>query len=120
MARAARAPAAPSWLATTERHRPKNARFCSLSGWTFRIRHSAVLLQRPRARSDPWVGEGGSGAGAGCSAFARERRYFRCFETSFVMSNMLTDDLPPKIGFSLASALMFRRFFESCRRFFLM
>jgi hypothetical protein len=40
--------------------------------------------------------------------------YFRCLFTSFVMSNMLTVGFP-KIGFSLPSALIIRRFFESCR-----
>ena len=46
--------------------------------------------------------------------------YDRCLETSLVMSNMLTCALPPKTGFSLSSALMARRFFASCRPFFLM
>lgn len=32
--------------------------------------------------------------------------YFRLFETSFVISNMLTTFLPPKTAFSLSSALM--------------
>src|ERR1044071_7318208 len=36
------------------------------------------------------------------------------------MSNMLTCDLPPKTGRSLSSALIARRFFESCRPFRLM
>src|SRR2546425_10271189 len=46
--------------------------------------------------------------------------YFRCFETSFVISNMLTCFLPPKTCLRVSSALMFRRFFESWRPFFLM
>ena len=46
--------------------------------------------------------------------------YFRCFPTSFVISNMFTCDLPPNTSFSAASALIIRLFFESCRPFFLM
>src|SRR3569832_157837 len=44
----------------------------------------------------------------------------RCLETSFVISNMLTVAFPPKTVFSVASALMLRLFFLSCRLFFLM
>ncbi len=36
------------------------------------------------------------------------------------MSNMVTCDLPPKTGRSLSSALIARRFFESCKPFRLM
>src|SRR5262245_21891764 len=36
------------------------------------------------------------------------------------MSNMFTDDLPPKTALSVASALICRLFFESCSLFFLM
>src|SRR3954452_5515647 len=51
----------------------------------------------------------------------RERwRYLRCFVTSFVISNIETWPLPPKIGFRLSSALMLRRFLASCRPFRLM
>ncbi len=39
--------------------------------------------------------------------------YFRCLPTSFVISNMLTVDLPPKTAFSVASALIIRLFFLS-------
>ena len=46
-------------------------------------------------------------------------RYFRCFPTSLVISNMLTLDLPPKMAFSVASELIIRLFFASCL-FFLM
>ena len=46
--------------------------------------------------------------------------YDRCFETSLVMSNMLTCPLPPNTTLSLSSALIMRRFFASCRPFFLM
>src|SRR4051794_11487335 len=46
--------------------------------------------------------------------------YLRCLFTSFVMSNIDTWPLPPKIGLSLSSALIMRRFFASCRLFFLM
>lgn len=45
--------------------------------------------------------------------------YDRCLFTILVISNMLTTALP-KMSFSLASALMLRRFLESCRLFFLM
>src|SRR3546814_6026237 len=43
-----------------------------------------------------------------------------CLLTSLVISNMLTLDLPPKTFFSLSSALIWRRFFWSCRLCFLM
>src|SRR3954470_24770648 len=46
--------------------------------------------------------------------------YLRCLFTSFVMSNIETWPLPQKIGLSLSSALIIRRFFASCRLFFLM
>jgi hypothetical protein len=46
--------------------------------------------------------------------------YFRCLFTSFVISNMLTADFPPKTGFSVASALIIRLFVESWSLFFLM
>jgi hypothetical protein len=46
--------------------------------------------------------------------------YFRCFETSLVISNMFTVDLPPNTTFSGASALIIRLFFGSCSLFFLM
>jgi hypothetical protein len=45
---------------------------------------------------------------------SRERaNYFRCFPTSFVISNMFTADLPPKTAFSVASALIMRLFLGS-------
>ena len=50
----------------------------------------------------------------------RQAGYFRCLLTSLVIANMLTDALPPKTAFSLASALIIRLFFLSCRPFFLM
>jgi len=50
----------------------------------------------------------------------RGDRYFTCLLTSFVISNMLTEALPPKTGFSVASLLIIRRFFGSCSPFFLM
>ena len=50
----------------------------------------------------------------------RSYDYFRCLLTSLVISNMLTVALPPKTGFSAASALIMRLFFASCRPFFLM
>ena len=46
--------------------------------------------------------------------------YFRCFPTSLVISNILTADLPPNTVLRAASALIIRRFFLSCRSFFLM
>src|SRR4051812_49558938 len=46
--------------------------------------------------------------------------YLRCLFTSFVISNIETWPLPPKIGFRLSSALMLRRFLASCRPFRLM
>jgi hypothetical protein len=48
------------------------------------------------------------------------RRYFRCLFTSLVISNMLTLLLPPNTPLSAGSALIMRRFFGSCRSFFLM
>lgn len=46
--------------------------------------------------------------------------YLTCLFTSFVISNMLTCDLPLNTAFRLASALIIRRFFLSCRPFLLM
>ena len=46
--------------------------------------------------------------------------YFKCLLTSFVISNMLTDDLPPNTALSDVSALIIRLFFLSCSPFFLM
>src|SRR3954453_16286394 len=46
--------------------------------------------------------------------------YFRCRLTSLVMSNMLTDVLPPNTCFRLSSALIIRLFFLSWSPFFLM
>ena len=46
--------------------------------------------------------------------------YLTFFETSLVMSNIDTCDLPPKTTLSLSSALIIRRFFLSWRPFFLM
>ena len=46
--------------------------------------------------------------------------YLRCLLTIFVMSNIETWPLPPKIGFRFSSALIMRRFFASCRPFRLM
>src|SRR4029079_7554553 len=43
-----------------------------------------------------------------------------CFETSLVISNMLTCALPPNTGFSVSSDLIIRLFFLSWRPFFLM
>jgi len=48
------------------------------------------------------------------------RFYFRCFPTSLVISNMFTEDFPPKTALSVSSALIIRLFFESCSLFFLM
>src|SRR5215831_7367698 len=50
----------------------------------------------------------------------RDRDYFRCLLTSFVIANMFTEDLPPKTALRPASALIMRLFFLSCRPFFLM
>ena len=46
--------------------------------------------------------------------------YFRCFETSLVISNMLTWLLPLNTGLSASSALIMILFFLSCRPRFLM
>lgn len=46
--------------------------------------------------------------------------YFRCADTSLVMSNMLTVFLPPKTALSLSSALMLRLLVLSWSPFFLM
>jgi len=40
----------------------------------------------------------------------RAARYFRCFETSFVISNMLTWRFPPNTARSASSALIIVRF----------
>ena len=45
------------------------------------------------------------------SDFLLQTSYFRCFPTSFVISNILTCALPPKIGFSVSSDLIIRLFF---------
>jgi len=45
--------------------------------------------------------------------------YFKCFETSLVISNMFTVDFPPNTIFKTASALIIRLFFGSCSLFFL-
>ena len=50
----------------------------------------------------------------------KKKSYFTCDETSLVISNMVTWDLPPKMGLRSASALMLRLFLASCRLFFLM
>lgn len=47
-------------------------------------------------------------------------RYLICFETSLVISNMLTDFLPPKTTLRLSSALICVRFLASWSLFFLM
>jgi hypothetical protein len=63
-----------------------------------------------------------SDAGQASKALVRAASpaYFRCLFTSFVISNMLTDDLPPNTAFSVLSALIIRLFFLSCSPFFLM
>ena len=48
------------------------------------------------------------------------RAYLACLKMYFVISNIVTDALPPKSAFSLSSALIWRRFFLSCRLYFLM
>src|SRR4029453_17096129 len=53
------------------------------------------------------------GGGRGCD-------YFRCLLTSLVISNMLTEDLPPNTVLSVSSALIIRLFLVSCSLFFLM
>ena len=68
-------------------------------------------------RSESGVRQEGRRSPSGC---ARISDYFKCLPTSLVMSNMFTDDLPPKTVFSVASALIMRRFFLSCSPFFLM
>ncbi len=45
---------------------------------------------------------------------AAARPYWTCAEIILAMSNMLTWRRPPKIGRSLSSALIMRRFFRSC------
>jgi hypothetical protein len=44
---------------------------------------------------------------------AKPNQAVTCLLTSFVISNIETWDLPLKTAFRFASALMFRRFFES-------
>src|SRR3989344_5758400 len=43
--------------------------------------------------------------------------YDKCWETSLVISNMLTTSLPPKTFLSASSALMLRLLAGSCRLF---
>src|SRR3954452_10105722 len=43
--------------------------------------------------------------------------YFRWFERCLFISNMLTRSLPPKIGFSVESAMISRLFCGFCRLF---
>ena len=69
---------------------------------------------RPRALEDESRGQDTF------ESLDRSGSYFKCFPTSFVISNMLTDDLPPKTAFSVVSALIMRLFFLSCSPFFLM
>src|SRR3546814_2265270 len=57
--------------------------------------------------------------------FSSRRRHTRCalvtgVQTCALPIYMLTLDLPPKTFFSLSSALIWRRFFWSCRLCFLM
>ena len=61
-----------------------------------------------------------AGAACGRTPQAGMPYYLRCLLTSLVMSNIDTWDFEPKIGLSFSSALMLRRFFLSCRPFFLM
>ena len=65
-----------------------------------------------------WAGKAGRAGQEGI--LPAVRAYFRCLFTSFVISNMLTDDLPPNTAFSVLSALIIRLFFLSCSPFFLM
>ena len=58
--------------------------------------------------------------GLRAEAEVRGGLYFRCLLTSLVISNMFTIALPPKTGFSAASALIMRLFFGSWSLFFLM
>src|SRR5689334_21026497 len=50
----------------------------------------------------------------------RDDDYFKCFDTSLVISNMLTWRLPPNTARSFSSALIMVRFFASWSLFFLM
>ncbi len=53
-------------------------------------------------------------------AKAKTGGYFKCLFTSFVISNMLTELLPPNTVLSVSSALIIRLFVVSCSLFFLM
>src|SRR5215208_3471316 len=75
----------------------------------------AAVVPTRAAKGD----DGAQPAGRRHSGSSDGRFYFRCFPTSFVMSNMFTDALPPKTVFKASSALIMRRFFLSCRPFFL-
>jgi len=59
----------------------------------------------------------GPGTSVGCAPWVTQ---LTCLPTSFVISNMFTEALPPKTAFSVASALIMRRFLASCSLFFLM
>ena len=64
---------------------------------------------------------GGGGAGRALNRGRQPRAvYLRCLLTSFVISNMLTEDFPPNTAFSVASALIIRLFFLSWSPCFLM
>src|SRR6476661_6771779 len=77
-------------------------------------------LERMKSPWEPAAGKGLPAANAeGRAASGTPLRccwpdassYFRCLLTSFVISNIDTWPLPPKMGFRLSSALMLRRFF---------
>jgi hypothetical protein len=55
-----------------------------------------------------------------CNEPVTQSRYFMCFESNLVISNIETFFLPPKTRCSLSSALIIRRFIVSCNLFFLM
>src|SRR4029077_9973292 len=85
-------------------------------------RYSILALDARKAGGTGRAGNGGTGKGAhpALPASPAHPAYFRCLFTSLVISNMLTEDLPPNTTLSGASALIIRLFFLSCSPFFLM
>ena len=83
-------------------------------GWS--TPDSLTLKPTPNSQTSRRLGVGGWERGWELGV----RNYFTCLLTRLVISNMFTWALPPKTGFSAASALIMRRFFWSWRLFFLM
>jgi hypothetical protein len=110
-----------SFLAFNDEPPPSRAAATTFLGADLlgRFLDTAAGLGR-EARCAPPYKTRGARLAARPSSYFVEQDYLRFFETSFVMSNIETCALPPKTTLSAASALIMRRFFLSCRLFFLM